>query len=165
VSCESGKYSGFRSLAPAGPDRAERRFTLLFAPVAFGFGARMALVAFDGPLVRRFTESGYLIGLVLAIGPLVATVATPWFGRVSDRWRRRSTYYHAELVRLLRFLVPTGSAVLDAWRDGGKAPEQVAASRVRDGKVDRTRPLCAWPKYAVYTGSGSVDEAASFVCK
>ena len=57
------------------------------------------------------------------------------------------------------------AAVLDAWRDGGKAPEQVAASRVRDGKVDRTRPLCAWPKYAVYTGSGSVDEAASFVCK
>ena len=57
------------------------------------------------------------------------------------------------------------AAVLDAWRDGGKAPEQVNASRVRAGKVDRTRPLCAWPKVAAYTGSGSVDEAANFVCR
>jgi feruloyl esterase len=56
-------------------------------------------------------------------------------------------------------------AALDGWVDGGRAPEQIAASRVRDGKVDRTRPLCAWPKLATYTGSGSVDAAANFVCK
>ncbi|HEY6614318.1 MAG TPA: tannase/feruloyl esterase family alpha/beta hydrolase, partial [Vicinamibacterales bacterium] len=55
-------------------------------------------------------------------------------------------------------------AALDAWRDGGKAPEQVNASRVRDGKVDRTRPLCAWPAVAKYKGSGSIDEAGNFVC-
>jgi len=56
------------------------------------------------------------------------------------------------------------AAALDAWRDGGKAPQQVNASRVRDGKVDRTRPLCAWPKIARYKGTGSIDDAASFVC-
>jgi len=56
------------------------------------------------------------------------------------------------------------AAALDAWRDGGKAPEQVNASRVRDGKVDRTRPLCAWPKIARYKGTGSIDDAASFTC-
>lgn len=56
-------------------------------------------------------------------------------------------------------------AALDAWVTGGRAPEQIPASRVRDGKVDRTRPLCAWPKAAAYTGSGSLDEASSFVCK
>ena len=55
-------------------------------------------------------------------------------------------------------------AALDAWRDGGKAPEQVNASRVRDGKVDRTRPLCAWPAVAKYKGTGSVDDAENFVC-
>jgi feruloyl esterase len=55
-------------------------------------------------------------------------------------------------------------AALDAWREGGKAPEQINASRVRDGKVDRTRPLCAWPAVARYKGSGSIDEAANFVC-
>jgi feruloyl esterase len=56
-------------------------------------------------------------------------------------------------------------AALDAWVDGGKAPEQVGASRVRDGKTDRTRPLCAWPKTAHYTGTGSVEDAANFVCR
>jgi feruloyl esterase len=29
----------------------------------------------------------------------------------------------------------------------------------------RTRPLCAYPRRAVYTGSGSTDEATNFVCK
>ena len=56
-------------------------------------------------------------------------------------------------------------AALDAWVDGGRAPEQIPASRVRDGKVDRTRPLCAWPMLATYDGSGSVDDAANFSCK
>jgi feruloyl esterase len=56
-------------------------------------------------------------------------------------------------------------SALDGWRDGGKAPEQVNASRVRDGKIDRTRPLCAWPAIARYKGSGSIDDAASFECK
>jgi hypothetical protein len=31
--------------------------------------------------------------------------------------------------------------------------------------VDRTRPLCPHPKEAVYTGSGSIDDAANFVCR
>jgi feruloyl esterase len=54
---------------------------------------------------------------------------------------------------------------LDAWVERGQAPSRIDASRVRDGKVDRTRPLCAWPQVAHYTGSGSMDEAANFVCK
>jgi len=56
-------------------------------------------------------------------------------------------------------------AALDAWVTTGRAPEQVPASRVRDGKVDRTRLLCAWPKTASYSGSGSPDDASSFVCR
>jgi feruloyl esterase len=56
-------------------------------------------------------------------------------------------------------------AALDTWRQGGIPPQQVNASRVRDGKVDRTRPLCAWPAVARYKGTGSIDDAASFVCK
>jgi feruloyl esterase len=55
-------------------------------------------------------------------------------------------------------------APLDAWVETGKAPEEIGASRVRAGKVDRTRPLCAYPKYAKYKGSGSLDDAASFAC-
>ena len=57
------------------------------------------------------------------------------------------------------------AAALDRWVTTGKAPETIAASRVRDGKVDRTRPLCAYPQFAVYKGSGNVDDAASFECR
>ena len=55
-------------------------------------------------------------------------------------------------------------APLDAWRTSGTAPQKINASRVREGKVDRTRPLCAWPQFAKYKGTGSIDDAASFVC-
>ena len=54
---------------------------------------------------------------------------------------------------------------LDAWVEHGRAPARINASRVRDGKVDRTRPLCAWPQAARYSGSGSIDDEANFVCK
>jgi feruloyl esterase len=53
---------------------------------------------------------------------------------------------------------------LEFWREDGKAPEVVIASRATDGKVDRTRPLCAYPEVAKYKGSGSTDEAANFTC-
>jgi feruloyl esterase len=53
---------------------------------------------------------------------------------------------------------------LEQWVETKKAPDQIAASRVRDGKVDRTRPLCPYPQVAKYKGSGSIDEAANFSC-
>jgi feruloyl esterase len=55
--------------------------------------------------------------------------------------------------------------VLEQWVEEKKTPEQVVASRVRDGKTDRTRPLCPYPQVAVYKGSGSTDEAANFACR
>ena len=54
---------------------------------------------------------------------------------------------------------------LGKWNEERKAPQTIPASRIRDGKVDRTRPLCAYPQMAVYKGTGSTDEAASFICK
>jgi feruloyl esterase len=54
---------------------------------------------------------------------------------------------------------------LDAWVERGTAPERIIASRVVDGKIVGTRPLCAYPRKAVYTGSGSTDDAAQFVCR
>jgi feruloyl esterase len=55
-------------------------------------------------------------------------------------------------------------AALDQWVQTNQPPESIPASRVREGKVDRTRPLCAYPKQAVYQGSGSTDDAANFAC-
>jgi feruloyl esterase len=55
-------------------------------------------------------------------------------------------------------------AEVDNWVVTGKPPDSIPASRVRDGKVDRTRPLCPYPKQAVYSGRGSTDDAANFSC-
>ena len=38
------------------------------------------------------------------------------------------------------------------------------ASQSSAGKVQRTRPLCPYPQIAKYKGTGSIDDAASFVC-
>lgn len=54
---------------------------------------------------------------------------------------------------------------LERWVEQGLPPDQVVASHSTKGGVVRTRPLCPYPKVAAYTGSGSTDEAASFVCK
>jgi feruloyl esterase len=56
-------------------------------------------------------------------------------------------------------------AALEAWVEKGEAPETIAAAHLTNGKVDRTRPLCAYPKVAKYKGSGSTDDAANFVCR
>jgi feruloyl esterase len=56
-------------------------------------------------------------------------------------------------------------SALEQWVEKGQAPAQIVASRSADGKITRTRPLCPYPQVATYKGSGSTDEAASFVCK
>jgi len=55
-------------------------------------------------------------------------------------------------------------AALDRWVESGTAPEQIPASRVRNGATDRTRPLCAYPKYARYSGTGDMNDAKNFSC-
>jgi feruloyl esterase len=54
---------------------------------------------------------------------------------------------------------------LEQWREHGTPPARIEASHSANGRVDRTRPLCPYPQVARYAGSGSTDDAASFVCK
>jgi feruloyl esterase len=54
---------------------------------------------------------------------------------------------------------------LEAWVEKGTAPNQIIASHSTKGIVDRTRPLCAYPMVARYTGTGSIDDAANFSCR
>jgi feruloyl esterase len=56
-------------------------------------------------------------------------------------------------------------AALEQWVEGKKAPDSIPASKVTQGKTERTRPLCAYPQVATYKGSGSTDDAANFSCK
>ena len=53
---------------------------------------------------------------------------------------------------------------LEEWVEHGKTPEMLVAAHVTSGHVDRTRPLCPYPQVAKYKGTGSIDDAASFVC-
>jgi feruloyl esterase len=59
-------------------------------------------------------------------------------------------------------------AALDRWVEKGVAPEAIIATRYVDGNaaqgIERTRPLCRYPLAAHYKGSGSIDDAANFVC-
>ena len=54
---------------------------------------------------------------------------------------------------------------LEDWVERGKVPARVEASHSTNGRVDRTRPLCAYPQVARYSGTGSIDDAANFSCK
>ncbi len=91
----------------------ERRFVLLFLPIALGFGGRMALNAFNGPLARFFTDNGYLIGLLLAVGPLISALVNSGIGRLSDRtWTRfgrRIPYvlFGVPIATLALFAIPS----------------------------------------------------------
>jgi feruloyl esterase len=54
---------------------------------------------------------------------------------------------------------------LEGWVERDVAPERIVASHLTHGVVDRTRPLCAYPRVAKYSGHGSTDEAANFACR
>ena len=54
------------------------------------------------------------------------------------------------------------------WVEKGTAPDvMVATARAAAGSSTpgRTRPLCAYPKEAIYKGTGNIEDAANFECK
>ena len=55
------------------------------------------------------------------------------------------------------------TAVID-WVEKNQAPDSLLASKVVNGAVVRTRPLCPYPQVARYKGQGSIDDAANFSC-
>lgn len=52
---------------------------------------------------------------------------------------------------------------LEQWVEKGEVPDRILAT----GRAfpNRTRPLCRYPKYASYKGSGDPEDASNFVCK
>jgi feruloyl esterase len=64
---------------------------------------------------------------------------------------------------------------LVAWVEQGQAPDSViGTTRTAAQNPDmtgsgipagRTRPLCPYPKFAKYNGTGSIDDAANFTCQ
>ena len=60
-------------------------------------------------------------------------------------------------------------SALERWVEEGVAPKSIVAVKYVSNNpalgVERTRPLCAYPKVAVYKGSGSTNDAANFACR
>ena len=62
-----------------------------------------------------------------------------------------------------RQLMP--GAVIDTWVETGGAPEQLVAAWLDDQmQPDGSRPICAYPSYLAYKGSGDPRNASSFRC-
>jgi feruloyl esterase len=53
---------------------------------------------------------------------------------------------------------------IDRWVETGRAPERLVAANPPTAPK-RTRPLCAYPQVAKYTGTGSTDEEQNFRCE
>ena len=54
---------------------------------------------------------------------------------------------------------------IDRWVETGEAPEQLTVLWLNEeNQPDGSRPVCAYPKYLVYNGSGDARTASSFRC-
>jgi len=57
-----------------------------------------------------------------------------------------------------------GLGVLDSWAEKRIAPAGLVMRDGNKASKGRTRPMCEWPLWAKYRGSGDVTNAGSFVC-
>ncbi|MDB5454319.1 MAG: hypothetical protein JWO33_2897, partial [Caulobacteraceae bacterium] len=55
-------------------------------------------------------------------------------------------------------------AALDAWATSGVAPTTLIGTDRAEGTAGRTRPLCVYPAWPKYKGSGDPNSASSFAC-
>jgi feruloyl esterase len=132
--------------------------------------------ALNADLSRFFARGGRLLHYHGWSDPQISPGASPQYyeavaARIADPARIRNSY------RL--FMVPGMAhcgggdgassfdmvSALERWVEAGEAPEEIIAQRQRNGAVDRTRRLCAWPHVARYAGSGDPALAANFRCE
>lgn len=53
---------------------------------------------------------------------------------------------------------------LDAWVESGQAPSGLVTTDQNAATRGRTRPVCEWPSWPRYKGTGDPNSAASFTC-
>jgi feruloyl esterase len=92
--------------------------------------------------------------------------------KASERLRRTQEFFRLFMVPGLghcrggpgpdRF---DGLTALEDWVERGIAPDSLLASKLKDGEVTRTLPLCAYPAAPVWDGAGDPYDAGSFNCQ
>lgn len=96
----------------------------------------------------------------------------------SEYFQSLRNRYGSRLDRFARYYVQPGFghgggdfdmtldslALLDRWVERGRAPGQLIATDAAKPTAGRTRPLCEYPRWPRYLGSGDMADAASFSC-
>jgi feruloyl esterase len=123
--------------------------------------------------ISAFRDHG---GKLILLHGTADELITPY--NTIDYYQRLVQHYgQAALDRFVRFYLVPGYghgvgifdarwnplAVLDAWVTRGQAPGTLTAVDGNRG-AHRTRPLCVYPQWPKYDGSGDVNAAASFRC-
>ena len=116
-------------------------------------------------------------GKLLLMHGSVDTAVSPY--NTIDYYNRLVAHMgKSETERFMRFyIVPgfghgTGQYIaswdslgaLDSWVENGVAPKDLIVADSGKGKNGRTRPLCEYPSWPRYNGTGDVDAASSFTC-
>ena len=93
-------------------------------------------------------------------------------------YERLKTRFGDELGTFVRYYVAPGFGhgdgnfvvgwdslgTLDAWVDRGVPPGPQVVTDTNRATAGRSRPLCEYPLYPKYNGTGEVSAAASFTC-
>jgi feruloyl esterase len=158
----------WKKLTPAG-------FELLWKQSVEQYGA---VIGTDDPNLTRFRDRGGKLiiyhGLADQLIPAAGTI--DYYQRVQQQMGgARKTSQFARLFLApgvdhgFRGAGPTPIGINEAmvrWVEEGKAPDKlIAEKRDGSGKVIQTRPLFPFPQVATYKGSGSTNDAASFVSR
>jgi pimeloyl-ACP methyl ester carboxylesterase len=53
---------------------------------------------------------------------------------------------------------------LEAWVEEGQPPKELIAVDANEATAGRTRPVCEYPQWPQYNGSGDINSATSFTC-
>jgi feruloyl esterase len=56
-------------------------------------------------------------------------------------------------------------ALIEQWKQTGRAPDQLVMSHYKDGKEVGKRLVCQYPQIAFYKGSGNTEDPSSFACR
>jgi hypothetical protein len=114
-------------------------------------------------------------------GPFSPQDMVNWYADMNGAMRGGKGNFHAAKSFARLFLIPGAnhcgggpstsaadwfSPVVN-WVENGVTPENVVGTAPATGNPfpGRTRPLCPYPQYAHYKGSGDINVAANFVCR